>query len=116
MKKRTENLSIPKNIVTHILMGNGIIACPLLSRQKFIDFCRNREVILNAERLIRLERLGLFSPIFTIQINFRARSQQYLTIPLEKKDSRVKDGWKNIKSASEIKSDTHDECRAYYSA
>ena len=35
---------------------------------RFVEFCRERGLFINRERLIRLECLGLFAPVFRVRM------------------------------------------------
>ena len=61
------SLAIPLNIGRTIVKEGSLIACPLLATEKFIKFCKDRGLSLNRERLIRLERLGLFAPVYRVR-------------------------------------------------
>ena len=60
-------LILPSNAGRAIVKEGALIACPLLRTDEFIKFCKTRGLSLDRERLIRLERLGLFAPIFRVQ-------------------------------------------------
>lgn len=60
-------LTLPSNAGRAIVKEGALIACPLLRTDKFIKFCKDCGVSLDRERLIRLERLGLFAPIFRVR-------------------------------------------------
>ena len=61
------NLTLPSNAGRAIVKEGALIACPLLGTDELIKFCKARGLSLDRERLIRLERLGLFAPIFRVQ-------------------------------------------------
>ncbi len=60
-------LTLPRKVGRAIVNKGALIACPLLGTDKFVQFCEARGLTVNRERLIRLERLGLFAPIFRVQ-------------------------------------------------
>ena len=43
-----------------------MIACPLLGTYTFLRYCLDRGIKIDRKRLIRLERLGLFAPVFRV--------------------------------------------------
>ena len=91
-KAAPENiLTLPTNAGRAIVKEGALIACPLLGTDTFIRLCKVRGVSLNRERLIRLERLGLFAPIFRVQTPPRARS--HFVIPPTSDNDWFKKGW-----------------------
>jgi len=69
-KKKNVNeklLTLPDYIGQEIVYSGAVIACPLLGTDRFIKFCSERDLSVNRERLIRLEKMGLFSPIFRVR-------------------------------------------------
>ena len=65
-KNTGDLLSIPSDVGRAIIEAGAAIACPLLGTNTFVKFCTDRDITLNRERLIRLERLGLFAPVFRV--------------------------------------------------
>lgn len=62
-----ELLALPANAGRVIVKNEAVIACPLLGTDRFVKFCRDRGLSIDRERLIRLERLGLFAPVFRVR-------------------------------------------------
>lgn len=60
-------LTLPADAGRAIVEAGAVIACPLLGTDRFVKFCRERDLSINRERLIRLELLGLFAPIFRVR-------------------------------------------------
>jgi len=60
-------LTLPVNAGRAIVEAGAVIACPLLGTDRFIKFCRERGLSIDRERLLRLERLGLFAPVFRVR-------------------------------------------------
>ncbi|MBM9515281.1 hypothetical protein, partial [Desulfogranum marinum] len=60
-------LSIPLNVGRRIVEDEAVIAKPLLGTSVFLQFCKERNVNVSAERLLCFERLGLFSPVFRVR-------------------------------------------------
>ncbi|RLG31175.1 hypothetical protein DRN98_06755, partial [Methanosarcinales archaeon] len=88
----TENLlGIPKNIGRMIVEAGAVIVCPLLGTDRFVRFCKERGLIINRERLIRLERLGLFAPVFRVRTPKRNTPRFY--IPVRKGHNWFRKKW-----------------------
>ncbi|HEY8009373.1 MAG TPA: hypothetical protein VIE67_00055, partial [Rudaea sp.] len=66
-KNPTNLLSLPVNAGRAIIEASAILACPLLGTDSFIRYCGDRGLGIDRERLIRFERLGLFSPLFRVR-------------------------------------------------
>lgn len=92
MAEKNNLLTIPKNIAVNILKGNGIVTCPLLSMDKFISYCKERELPINKERVLRFEKLGIFSPIFRVQLPNEDEVSPII-LPLNKNDQWFQKGW-----------------------
>ncbi|TPK82544.1 hypothetical protein FJ936_23910 [Mesorhizobium sp. B2-4-13] len=60
-------LTIPANAGQLLLEKGGVFLCHYLSADKFADFCKARGIIVNEERLLTFERLGMFSPVFRLR-------------------------------------------------
>ncbi len=60
-------LTLPVNAGRAIVEAGAVIACPLLGTDRFVKYCRERGLSVDRERLIRLERLGLFAPVFRVR-------------------------------------------------
>ena len=68
--KKTDSeklLTIPARAGRAIVESGAVLACPLLGTDGFVKFCSDRGLRMDRERLIRLERLGLFSPVFRVR-------------------------------------------------
>ena len=60
-------LTLPDNAGQEIVRSGAVLASPLLGTNQFIKFCSERALSINRERLVRLERLRLFAPIFRVR-------------------------------------------------
>ncbi len=60
-------LSIPPQAGRVIVETGSVIACVLLGTDRFVNFCRERGLSVDRDRLLRVERLGLFAPIFRVR-------------------------------------------------
>jgi len=77
----TDNLlTIPTSIGRVIVEAGAVIACPLLGTDGFVKFCNERGLSIDRERLIRLERLGLFAPIFRVRTPKRDTPPFYIPV------------------------------------
>ena len=91
-KAAPENiLTLPRNAGHAIVKEGALIACPLLGTDKFIKFCKARGLSLDRERLIRLERLGLFAPIFRVRTP--PGEGRHFVIPPTADNDWFKEGW-----------------------
>ena len=59
-------LTVPKNAGRTIVETGSLFACPLLATNSFVSYCTSRGLVIDRERLIRLETLRLFTPVFRI--------------------------------------------------
>lgn len=59
-------ISIPSEIGKTLVESAAFMMCPLLSTDKFVAFCKARNISIDRDRLLRLERLGLFAPVFRV--------------------------------------------------
>ena len=73
-------LTIPPRAGRKIVQTNAVFACPLIGTDKFVQFCRARGLQTDRERLLRLEQLGLFAPVFRVRTPKIQRS--HFDIPL----------------------------------
>ena len=121
----TNTLTIPHNIGRIIVEDGAIIhCCRVLSTENFVKFCRDRGITgadrgitIDRTRLIRLERLGLFAPIF------RVRTPQEPTdpfhIPPSEDNNWFTKGWAEdttaVPSSHEMPDPEDRDCEGYYS-
>lgn len=84
-------LTVPIGAGELILRRGGVIARPLLGTDKFVKFCKERGLSLNRERLLRLERLNLFRPVFRVQNPDEEASP--LSIPVLDENEWFKKRW-----------------------
>ena len=63
----TNLLTIPAKAGRAIVEDAAVLACPLLGTDAFVRFARDRALDIDRERLVRLERLGLFAPVFRVR-------------------------------------------------
>lgn len=60
-------LTVPLRAGRAIVETDAVFSCPLLGTDHFAKFCCDRGLAINRERLIRLERLGVFAPVFRVK-------------------------------------------------
>ena len=68
-------LTVPLHAGRAIVVAGAVFACPLLGTDRFERFCSDCNLAINRERLIRLERLGLFAPVFRVKTPRKATKQ-----------------------------------------
>lgn len=91
MTSNEKLLTIPDNAGRAIVESGAVLACRLLGTDAFVRFCSKRGLKVNRERLIRLERLGLFAPVFRVLTpNDEAA---LFEIPLREGNNWFKKGW-----------------------
>ncbi len=73
-------LLLPSNVGQAIVETGAVIACPLLGIDSFVAFCKERGESIDRGRLFRLERLGLFSPLFRVRSPKKKVMQFYIPI------------------------------------
>lgn len=64
---QSDLLRIPVDAGRLLLQSGGLVLCHYLKTEKFAQFCRDRGIAISADRLLTLERLGLFSPVFRLR-------------------------------------------------
>ena len=64
----TDLLDVPPQVGRLIVDKASLLACPLLNTDSFLRFCRDRGIALDRGRLLRLERLGVFAPVFRVRV------------------------------------------------
>ena len=92
--KKTFNeklLVIPDEVGRAIVESGAVLACRLLGTDAFVRFCSKRGLKINRERLIRLERLGLFAPVFRVLTPTDVET--LFDIPIRKGNNWFEKGW-----------------------
>lgn len=84
-------LAIPANAGQAIIQARAVIACPVLGTDKFLTYCRVRGLSVDRERLLRLERLGLFAPLFRVRTP--PSDVQSFHIPVREENDWFSKGW-----------------------
>lgn len=87
----TNLLTIPRKAGRMIVEDGAMIACPLLGTSRFLRFCADRGLAIDRERLIRLERLGLFAPVFRVRTPRKPTAP--FVIPTSKKNNWFTKRW-----------------------
>lgn len=110
-------LALPPGIGRTIVKEGALIACPLLGTEKFLKFCKDRGLSLKRERLIRLERLGLFAPVFRVRTPQQAG--RCFDLPPTKDNDWFKEGWAwdttSVKNSHAIPDSKDRTQEGYYS-
>ena len=86
-----ELLRAPEGAGRLVVESAALFACPLLDTERFVRFCRDRGLDVDRDRLLRLERLGLFAPIFRVRAP-RGKQQSFL-IPIRDGKNWFDKGW-----------------------
>jgi len=110
-------LTIPAHAGRAIVQAGAVIACPLLGTDWFVTFCNERGLSIDRERLIRLERLGMFAPIFRVREPQEDVPPFY--IPVRKGNDWFAKGWAwdttGVPSTSEVPEHNDRTQEGYYS-
>lgn len=85
-------LRVPIGVGRAIVEAASLRACPLLGTDRFLKFCADRGLRIDRERLLRLERLGLFAPVFRVCTPLEGEVGQF-RIPIENERNWFDDGW-----------------------
>ncbi|TGG90206.1 MAG: hypothetical protein ERJ67_11210 [Aphanocapsa feldmannii 277cV] len=85
-------LTIPAGAGRTIVESGALFACPLLCTNNFVKFCSDCGLaIYHKERLIRLEHLGLFAPVFRVKMP--ETPTEPFRIPPTKGENWFSKGW-----------------------
>lgn len=110
-------LGIPSNAGRAIVDSAAMLVCPLLKTVDFAKFCQARSLDVDSARLLLLERLGLFAPVFRV----RAPEEDVLPmrIPHRDGDDWFERGWAwdttSVPIGHEIPRDDDRSQEGYYS-
>jgi hypothetical protein len=114
---RNDVLSTPHDIGRRIVETGAVTACPVLSTHQFINFCAKRDTRVDAKRLERLERFGIFMPLFRVKVP--SDDAPLFRIPVTAGDNWFTTGqaWDTTRSKKSKKprSDVAGADEAYYS-
>lgn len=118
MTARQKNIiGLPPNIGRVIVRTGTVIACPLLGTDRFVKYCKDRGLSINRERLLRLERLGLFAPVFRVRTP--KTNAPAFSIPPDPKKDWFKKRWAwdttSVTKAHEIPDHKDRTQEGYYS-
>ena len=92
--KKTSNenlLTIPDQAGRAIVESGAVLACRVLGTDAFVRFCSKRGLKINRERLIRLERLRLFAPVFRVLTP--NNDETLFNIPILGENNWFEKGW-----------------------
>lgn len=91
-KHVSQNLiNIPMKVGREIVESGAVFSCPLLGTDKFVKYCSTRGLKIDRERLVRIEKLGLFSPIFRVRTP--KKDAQLFNIPIRKNNNWFTKRW-----------------------
>lgn len=111
-------ISIPPNIGREIVESAAFMVCPLLSTDKFVAFCKGRGISIDKARLLRLERLGLFAPVFRVCTPEEDDAQPF-HVPVRDGNNWFDKGWAwdatQTPAQHRIPDDTDRSQEGYYS-
>ena len=62
-----ELLTVPMRAGRKVVAAGALLASQLLGLDAFVRFCKARSLDVSRKRLIRLERLGVFAPVFRVR-------------------------------------------------
>ena len=118
--KKTTNenlLTIPNQAGRAIVESGAVLACRLLGTNAFVTFCSKRGLKINRERLIRLERLGLFAPVF--RVSTPTKNATSFEIPIREENNWFEKGWAydttNVPQNHAVPAHSDGEQEGYYS-
>ena len=80
MRSTDSTLSLPKESVKILFEDEALIVCSLLDVRKFVRYCQERDLQIDAQRLERFEEIGVFKP-FIRCLNLDQRKNERLCIP-----------------------------------
>ena len=89
--QKADILSVPKNAAKELLAHGGLTQARLLPASTFARFCSERNLTVDTSRLLRLERLGIFNPIFRVRTP--DDDVEVLTLPLSGTSVWFDRGW-----------------------
>jgi len=84
-------LTIPRKAGRLIVESGAVFTCPLMGTDRFVRFCSERALTIDRKRLIRLERLGLFAPVF--RVHTPGRSTAPFRVPPCKSENWFRKRW-----------------------
>lgn len=85
----TSTLSIPQHAAKSLLSHGGVIIFRPLPADEFVTYCKKRDLNIDLKRLFTLEKFGLFTPIFRVNI---ANLEHPIPIPLPKDNTYFENG------------------------
>jgi hypothetical protein len=88
---QTPLLALPPNAGRRIVEDGAVFCAYLLGMDKFVSYCKERDVKITAERLTRLERLGRFGPIF--RARYPDEDVPHFRLPIRAENNWFEKGW-----------------------
>jgi len=110
-------LTLPDKMGQEIVQSAAVLVCPLLGTDRFVEFCVQRGLTINRERLIRLERMGVFSPVFRVRTPEQNTPPFYIPVREENNWFAKKWAWDTagIYSSYEVPDEGDRTQEGYYS-
>ena len=113
----TNLLTIPDNIGRLIVEDGAMLYCLPLGTDSFMQFCHKRGISIDRSRLIRLERLGLFAPVFRVRTPQQPTDEFH--IPPREANNWFTKGFAEdttaVPSNHVVPAHTDQNCEGYYS-
>ena len=110
-------LTIPDKAGRAIVESGAVLACRLLGTDAFVRFCSKRGLKIKRDRLIRLERLGLFAPVF--RVCTPTENATSFEIPVREENNWFEKGWAydttNVPQNHAVPAHTDRDQEGYYS-
>lgn len=82
---------LPPNAGRRIVEDGAVFSAYLLNMDKFVSYCKDRKIKIDAERLTRLERLGRFGPIF--RVKYPDENVPHFRLPVRPGNNWFEKGW-----------------------
>ena len=109
--------AIPDGAGKTILENGAVLARGLLRTNGFLQYCERRGLRISRERLVRLEKLRMFAPVFRVRTT--AEAEEPLRIPLGADDIWFERGWAvdttAVPASYPVPDHTDESHEAYYS-
>lgn len=113
-----KRLSMPDGAGRMIVESAALMACPLLATDRFVTFCKERDLSIDRARLLRFERLGLFAPVFRVRTPDDEDAEPF-HIPVRDGKNWFERGWAwdttPVPARHDIPSDDNESQEGYYS-
>ena len=109
--------AIPDGAGKAILENGAVLARGLLGTSGFLQYCERRGLRISRKRLVRLEKLRMFAPVFRVRTT--AEAEEPLRIPLGADAIWFERGWAvdttAVPASYPVPEHTDENHEAYYS-